>query len=84
MTLDELEKRADAFESLMRHPGWQLLCEELRKQSEVQLSHMRGAQTSDALLRHTLTYMALTDLPKSPELFATLARQQLQRLLEKK
>jgi hypothetical protein len=82
--LDELHDKVEAFDSLTRHPGWLLLVDHLQKRASASMSEMRNAKTSDELLRHTYTYMALADLPKAPEMLRDVMAQNLQRALERK
>lgn len=53
---------------LINHPGWRILSEDIRKQTEVSLMEMRNAKDPYALQRASLLYTAFVDLLKAPQI----------------
>lgn len=68
MTKNDLEIQLEALQSLVRHPGWQIVVQQARRNIEASLAKMRNAKDSDELLKHTYTYMAVHDLLEVPDL----------------
>lgn len=80
MTKSDLEMQLEALQSLLHHPGWAIVTEQAKKTAAQQMSLMRNAPNQDALLKHTYTYMAVTDLLEVPSLLMKPLVQQLQAL----
>lgn len=68
----------EAYQSLVQHPGWELLAKRIRATAEESLRQMKGAQSQDMLLKHTYTYMAQLDMLESPAMLIRVLAQQLQ------
>lgn len=68
----------EALQSLVHHPGWEALTRRMQAQADVQLGAMRNATSSDQLLKHTYTYMAITDMIAAPGVLIKTLAQQLQ------
>ena len=75
--ITDLEMQVEALASLLRHPGWVLMSERIKGRAEQAMSDMRNAKSSDDLLRHTYTYMALQDLPSAPRIMVEVMTAQL-------
>lgn len=80
MTKSDLEMQLEALQSLLHHPGWVIVTEQAKKTAAQQMSLMRNAPSQDELLKHTYTYMAVTDLLEVPSLLMKPLVQQLQAL----
>lgn len=78
MTRDDVDKNIDAFITLEHHPGWKLLCDQIRKDAELALQAMRSSKTNDELIKHTHTYMTLLAVPDMPRKLYTTLQSQLQ------
>ncbi len=62
-----LKQDIEALQELAHSRGWRFLKDRLRKAADHELTRMKAAVVQDALLKHTYTYIALTDLIDSPE-----------------
>lgn len=72
---EQIVQELEALQGLVNHPGWEVLKTRIKAQADSQLGAMRNSSTSDVLLRHTYTYMAMTDLIEAPAvLIRTLAQ----------
>lgn len=61
-----LEQEAEALQSLLHHPGWEYVMKRMRVKADTAMQGMRGAKTQDDLLKHTYTYLAVTELVNDP------------------
>lgn len=77
---DDILMQFEALQSLLQHPGWHLLQDQMRKVSQAELAKMRNAPNQDALLRATYTYMAVTDMMSAPDVMMKPLHQYLQAL----
>lgn len=74
LVVEELE----ALQQLKSSRGWETLTSRMKAQADAQLGYMRNATSADMLLKHTYTYMALTDLIEAPNVLIRTLAQQLQ------
>lgn len=74
----ELEQTIEALQSLEHHPGWAIITAQLKRRADHEMVQMRNSTTQDSLLKHTYTYMALSDLPQAPRLLLEAMTRQLQ------
>lgn len=58
----------EALQSLLQHPGWHIIEARIRGDLAQALARMKESKSSDELLRHTYTYIALGEILKTPEL----------------
>lgn len=70
----------EALTAFINHPGWKILGEDIRKQSEVSLMEMRNAKDAYALQRASLLYTAFTDLLRAPQVRLDSAASRLKML----
>lgn len=75
---DDAVMQLEALQSLISHPGWHIIADQIKRTADSEFSKMRNAAVQDELLRHTYTYMALLDLLKVPELLMKPLVMQLQ------
>lgn len=75
---EQLIQEVEALQSLVRHPGWEILAAQIRASADVAMQKMRNGTTQDELLKNTYTYMALADLPTAPEVMIKHREQILQ------
>lgn len=77
---EDILMQFEALQSLLQHPGWHLLQDQMRRNANVALAEMRNAKTQEDLLRHTYTYMAVTDMVSAPDVMMKPLHQYLQAL----
>ena len=75
MTRNEVAGQLEAFDSLIRHPGWVLYQERVKMQADSIMQLMERAAGPDELLKLTYTYMALKGLPNPATLRDVLIQQ---------
>lgn len=80
MTKGDLEVQLEALQSLLHHPGWAIVTDQMKRNAASQMALMRNATSQDLLLKHTYTYMAVQDLLEVPSLLMKPLVQQLQAL----
>ena len=80
MTKNDLEIQLEALQSLLHHPGWQIISERMRMNAAAQMAAMCNAPDQDTLLKHAYTFMAVQDLLEVPNLLMKPLVQQLQAL----
>ena len=79
----DLELQVEAYDSLLRHPGWKLLQEEFRKRANASLVGMENAKDDSELVKHTHMYLNTCKLLKMPEMLRDTLGNKLQVLIEK-
>ncbi len=57
----------EALQSLLQHPGWHILHDQMGRNAASAMAQMRNAKGPDELLKHTYTYMAVTDMMTAPD-----------------
>ena len=77
---DDIVMQFEALQSLLQHPGWHLLKDQMGRTAAQALSEMRNAKCQDDLLKATYTYMAVTDMQSAPEVMMKPLHQYLQAL----
>ena len=77
---EDIVMQFEALQSLLNHPGWHLLRDQMGRTAADQLARMRNAPTQDDLLKATYTYMAVTDMQAAPEVMMKPLHQYLQAL----
>ncbi len=77
---EDIVMQFEALQSLLQHPGWHLLQDQMRRNAAQALSQMRNAKTQDDLLKHTYTYMAVSDMMTAPDVMMQPLHQYLQAL----
>lgn len=75
---NSLQEQIEALQSLLTHPGWNILCKRIRAQADQHMTNMKMATSQESLLKATYTYLALHDLPEAPETMLRVLTQQLQ------
>lgn len=68
MSRDDLMMQVESYSSLLRHPGFLLLQEEIRKLEASTLTDMQNAKDAEALLKHTHAFLMLGRVLKLPKL----------------
>ncbi len=68
----------EAYDSLLRHPGWKLLENQIHKAAEEELSQMAAARNTFDLERHTSAYLTICKVLKMPEMVRTTLAAKLQ------
>lgn len=80
MNKHDITLQVEALQSLLNHPGWQLVAQLATKQSDEAMKQMRNAKTNDELVRASITYMAIKDVVSAPELLLKVQLQNLEAL----
>lgn len=74
----DAEMKLEAFQSLLRHPGWVLYAEHLKALEAQSLGQMETAKNNEELAKHTYSYLLLRAVRSSPEQTAVVLARQLQ------
>ena len=74
----DIATQVEAYDSLVRHPGWQLMKAEMQKRVASSLAEMENAKSNEELAKHTHNYLTVLKLMKLPEILRDTLAQKLQ------